>query len=212
MRRLIPGPLAFSLLLIWATATPAGYIVQNGGFELPVFDHEYITVFAGQNTLPGWTVGGTSIDVIYGPLFNPIYVFDGNNSVDLAGTPGPGSIFQILPTVANGSYKLSFALSSNGGPFVNGLQVYWDGSLLDTVTSPRLGTWEILTYNVTALSDSTLLEFYTPITNSNGPLLDDVSVTAVSPAPSTLTILAIGLASLAAYGWRRRLPGGLICR
>lgn len=185
----------------------AGNIVVNGSFESPDIGNTwFVTVDSGQTTLTGWSVGQNSIDIVSnlgGHGGAPDWAIDGNQSVDLAGTPGPGSISQILATVSNETYTLSFAVSSNGQQHANGIQVFWDNNLLDTISSPLPATWDIHTYNVTASTSSTPLGFSTPIAGNNGPLLDAVSVTAI-PELSTLILLCIGIAGMAGYRLRKR--------
>src|SRR5262249_46827899 len=110
-----------------------------------------------------------------------IWAYDGNQSVDLLGTPGPGSISQNLATTPGMTYTLSFALSTNPSVLThvvtNGVLVYWNGMLIDTITTPTAKTWVVRNYNVTASSSSTTLEFLSPIASDQGPLLDAVSVT-----------------------------------
>jgi len=46
----------------------------------------------------------TSVDVVQGPT----WAEDGIQGIDMAGTPGPGSLTQILTTAAGTDYVLSF--------------------------------------------------------------------------------------------------------
>lgn len=194
----------FALALVVAVADQGrANLVVNGSFETPnVFPSTFVAVPAGNPMVTGWTVGLTSVDIVNSVAFgNPSWSYDGDQAIDMTGTPGPGSIEQALATTAGGSYTLSFALSSNVGPHVNGLEVYWDGGLLATLTSPAFGTWTVFSYGVTATTGSTLLKFVSTIGGFQGPLVDAVSVeptAAAVPEPGTLGLA--GLAGLIVLG------------
>src|SRR5271169_2335956 len=115
----------------------AANIVQNGSFENPAISNYYECVPAPAQTcastftllgIPGWTVGGTSVDVVsssldtggHGPQW---WSEDGTQGIDMAGTPGPGSLTQGLTTIDGMKYSVSFWVSSNGGPWLNSLTV-----------------------------------------------------------------------------------------
>jgi hypothetical protein len=113
-------------------------------------------------------------------------------SLELAGTPGRGGVEQNLPTTPGQGYVLSFALSSQTFSAIpGGVSVYWDGTLVDTLTSPGFGTWQTFSYNVVGGPGSTsLLSFVGNIDGNIGTLVDNVVV--VIPAPSAAAILGIG--------------------
>jgi len=191
-----------SLVFVAAcTSNVHAVIIVNGDFEQPISTNWFLNIPAGSNVLTGWTVGGTSVD-IHSTAHLPgdsRYAYTGNQSVDLLGSPGPGSIAQDLSTIAGGTYVLNFAVSTNPTDLrqgiVNGLLVYWDNVLLDTITTPTPGLWQLYSYTVTALSNFTPLRFASPGVGDEGPLLDAVSVETLNthavPEPSSV---AIGLA------------------
>jgi choice-of-anchor C domain-containing protein len=186
------------LVLLMAVGIPASAnMITNGGFEVPGLSSTYLTVNAGDTIIPGWIVTGTSVDLVLKSAYS---AHDGVQSVDLAGTPGPGGLEQSFATVIGQQYYILFWLSSNGGPMSQSVQVKWDGSTVATFDSPAIGTWhpEIVTH--TATSTTSTVEFFSPIQGNAGPLLDSVDVGAV-PEPGTFTLC--GLFLLAVGGCTR---------
>jgi len=178
---------------------------------------------AGPNTgwflqsIPG-VIGGGSVDVVsesagFGvsgglqSTSDPICF--GDLAIDLTGTPNSGALNQIIETVAGVEYELSFWLSSNqqnqapGTPSDRIVDVFVDGSILDSPTAGNFGTWLKFSVTFTASGPTAQIGFFgreTPGTRENvfrgivpgttlelfdgepafGALLDNVSVVAVS--------------------------------
>lgn len=104
----------------------------------------------------------------------------------MAGSPGPGTIFQNVSTLPGQTYQLTFFTSSNGGPKPGGLTVRWRGADLATINgSDGSLPWVANTFTVTASSTSTLLEFVGNLVPGedprNGVLLDSVELEALCP-------------------------------
>jgi hypothetical protein len=184
-------------------------IVVNGSFEDPVVTNPigFDVYPQGSTAITGWTVtapnAGQGVDVVNAVLFNDTgWAFQGVQSIDLAGSPGRGGVQQLLPTITGDQYVLTFALSSNSGqPITGGVSAYWNGVLLETLTSPAFGTWQQFTYNIAGGAGSnTLLSFEGNVDGVFGTLLDDVSVVLV-PSPSAAAV--VGLAGLVATRRRR---------
>lgn len=191
MRAILRVFLAVAVLAVPVCAS----MIQNGGFESPAIYGTYQTFTTGADIF-GWTVTGTSVDLVLAATYS---AHSGNQSIDLAGTPGPGGVKQSFATVAGQDYTVDFWLSSNGGPFTSSLQVFWNDISAGTFDSPVQGTWELRTLQLTATTNNTTLEFYSPISGTAGPLLDDVSVNTPEPATWTLFggfLLAAGLRRL----------------
>ena len=95
------GPQANGQFL--TTVHPEENLVVNGSFEMG-------PDALNQTNLPGWTVTSGKVDLWNG-YFNP----DGSTSeIDLAGTPGPGTIEQTINgLVAGQSYFFEFSYSAN---------------------------------------------------------------------------------------------------
>ena len=200
-------------------------LIVNGSFEAPALgaNKNYFQLLnAGSNALPGWTIGGKSIDVL--GVGNP-YVSgtpaDGQQYVDLVGSPGPGTLSQTFSTVAGQQYELSFAyahnyngLNGSENPISQALVELLGGATLlseslshsDSVAGDL--KWIIATYIFTADSNSTTLRFSSQGVGSSGYaglLLDNVSVTALTtPEPASLAVWSLLGAAGLAYRWRRK--------
>jgi choice-of-anchor C domain-containing protein len=190
-----------ALATVGASSAYAVELVTNGSFESGVIGNDtYQVVGAGDTFLTGWTVGGTSVDVTSGP--NRWVARDGNQSVDIAGTPGPASLSQTLATSAT-QYVVKFSLSANqegnDGPQGKDVKVTF-GSNTVTLTGINNPTWTDYSYVWTGDAGSTLLDFTTLNNGFYGTLIDSVSVQAV-PEPGTMAVLGLGV--LAALRRRR---------
>lgn len=167
-------------------------IVVNGSFEEPPISVAVIVVPHGGAFITGWTVTAPlahqGIDLVNEIFWGHEYAYDGNQAIDLTGSPGPGAISQVLPTVSGTVYTLAFVVGSNSGVLTNGLTIFIDGVELDTVTTPATGTYDPRSYNFLAASSATEIKFSSNISGFGGPTLDAVSVVAV-PGPMTLALL-----------------------
>jgi hypothetical protein len=194
-----------ALGLLGATAASAN-LVSNGGFETLIgsptlLDGSWEAVANGGTRISGWSVGDTSVDVVTAPYA----VQEGQFAIDLAGTPGPGSIFQSLSTVAAQPYTLSFHASSNGP--ASTLEVWWGGSLIDTVNTPAGTTFQFFSYLVAGVAGpSTVLSFRSTQTDNDGAIIDNVSVNAV-PVPAAVWLLGSALLGVGVIARRRTRNG-----
>jgi len=174
-------------------------LVTNGSFESitgsnPVADFRVVS--AGATDIFGWTVGGTSVDII-----NGAYGAISGNSIDMLGSPGPGSLSQTLTTTAGQKYVLSFDLSYNGGSYKDiGVSFAGNPTTYFTGGSP----FNHYTFEYTATSATTALAFFsTGGAEWGGAVLDNVSVTAV-PEPETYAMLLAGLGLMGTIARRRK--------
>ena len=106
--------------------------VLNGGFES--FDASaadgsgagYWIYNAGNTGIDNWAVGGTSVDTVSVASL----VHSGTYALDLAGTPGPGSVTQTLAVTNGLTYRVYF-WARGGGGVNNDLDVSAQGCWVD---------------------------------------------------------------------------------
>ena len=149
----------------------------------------------GPGSLGAWTVGGTSIDLIqnqYGSISGV--------SVDLAGTPGPGSLSQGFMAKEGYTYTLSFDHFVNGGG--DDMVVTLGGRAPETYTAPSSMTSSSLVWTASSSGMQSVI-FSSATTSNAGPTLDNVVLTAV-PEPGTYAMLLAGLAAVGFVAKRRK--------
>ncbi len=122
----------------------------------------------------------------------------------IAGVQADGTLSQAL-TLGESEYSLSW-LTANRGSFGSNqtYSVYFDGTLLDTVTTVRGAGWTMETVTFTSLTGGTGLSFVgdTKYNKTDATsFIDNVSVSVV-PEPTALLMMAFGTLGLLA--WRRR--------
>jgi choice-of-anchor C domain-containing protein len=187
-----------------ASGSPAN-LVQNGSFESPSIwqTNSLVEYDAGSTAMPGWTVGGNSIDLVGENYWD---AEDGDQSVDLSGA-APGSVSQAVATTAGANYTLSWYMAGNTncGQSIKTMNVYWDGTLVDSPTFNDSGDsntsmgWVQLQLNVQAAGSSSVLEFAdaTPDMSECGAALDNVSLVAAVTAKPAFTEDSPPLSTLA---------------
>jgi hypothetical protein len=166
-------------------STPAGAqnLIQNPSFETGDF--------AGWQ-LYGWpgSVSSISHTGAYG-----VYTF---------GVNVPGLVEQTISTVPGDVYRYSFwILDRTGiccGKYVAPI---WDNQRIDFLTFVTAGQWTQLNYEVHATSVSTIVgaEF---AYFGQGWAFDDFALTHVTPEPSTLALIPVGLIGVGIAVKRRR--------
>jgi hypothetical protein len=190
-----------ALPILCAAPLAAANLVVNGDFESPNIGNQlFETHNIGDPVLAPWVIDGpapgTGIDIISTRTGCAACANTGQQAIDMSGSPGPGFLYQDLATAPGAAYTLTFWVSSNGGPFVGGLTIAWNGSNIDTITSPPQGIWLPFSYSVTATGSTTRLEFFSNVAGNAGPFLDTVSVDSAVPEPGSAVLLVLSFASL----------------
>ena len=161
-------------------------------FDPQVANFDYTVVNAG--TLGAWTVGGTSIDLIqnnYGAI--------NNVSVDLSGSPGPGSLSQSFNAIAGWTYTLTWDYFKNGDGTPLDVTL---GTLSHSFAAPAVITAGLLVWTATTNAPFTVSFAGGP--GVQGPTLDNVSLTAAIPEPETNALMLAGLGVIGFVASRRR--------
>jgi len=182
------------------TPVQAANLIQNGSFENGANPGVFQTINAGSTVITGWTVSQGSIDYI-GTLWQ---ASNGSRSLDLSGE-NAGGIKQTFNTTVGKTYRVTFDLAGNTftSPTIKDMRVSAGGSSADfsfdtTGKSNSNMGWLSKSWDFTANSTTTTLEF-TGLGNSDaGAALDNVSVIALSspsiPEPSSmLGLLGLGV-------------------
>jgi choice-of-anchor C domain-containing protein len=195
-----------------AVTASAPNLVVNGNFSRPVQPkNSYETVYPSAQKIPGWTVGGDSVDLMGSTYFKlPSASSSGSQAVDLSGS-APGSLTQTISTTPGTSYTLTWyeAGNPNGGQAVKVMTVSWDKTSKAypaPSTRDRSDTnmgWSQKSQIVVASSAQSVLVLAdtTPDKSPYGPVITDVSLTAEqssSPPPSSGGSLLTGTS--AAFG------------
>jgi hypothetical protein len=169
--------------------------------------------------IPGWISDCTGVGV-------DSQRFGGDNTISAhfqTSSGGNHTAYQVLgvSALANSTYVLSMSLGNNGNyatPVVNlyagGTDGYGTGGTALTLsgttgTAPGSNVWQPWTYTYTTGSTppSGNLEIVLGVTGSGDVWVDNVALNVTTqsiPEPSTLALLAAGLAGLLAYAWRKR--------
>lgn len=189
--------LAASFFSSAAPASPS--LIVNGSFEA---DPQAPGSFGIYPNLTGWLGGSDGIE-----LRNNFdgAAFDGVNFIELDVFFNSSASQSIATTLPGQVYALSFAYSPREGVAAssNGIEAFWNGASLGIFTGDGApigsgNTWLVQSFFVTGTGAGDTLRFDAVGTSDQfGGAIDAVSLVAAAvPEPTTLTLLALGLAGL----------------
>jgi len=195
--------IASLLLAVSASAFAAPVnLIQNGSFEKNSVSNNSWAVLP---SLDNWTLGSQGMEVRNNVAGS---AQEGRNFLELD-TYQNSWLSQDVATVAGGKYDLSFfyAARPGTGANTNGIDVFWNGSLLKHVALDNYtgnNQWLKFDLSMLATGGVSKLEFRA-VGNSDGygGSLDNVSLVSVVPEPGTLAIFGLGLGMLG-FSLRRR--------
>lgn len=201
LSRVLPFVGLAAFLPISAWATPMA--IANSDFATPA-GGSYTTYSHGSTDITGWTVTGSSVDLIGTYWQAPP---GGGQSVDLDGN-NPGGLTQAVTTVPNQAYVITFELSGNpdtvGTKYLTVSAGATSQSFTYTTGSNKKTDMMFVseTFAFTATGTSTALSFTSgdPRRSPSGPVIGNVTGVAI---PEPLSILLFGSA-LAGLGLVRR--------
>ncbi len=181
--------LSFLVFLITAGAIPSAHaqtnLVQNPGFETGNFTN--------------WTIGNSNNDIAF---VGPGVPHSGSFAAELGGEGTLAPVSQTLPTVSGESYIFSFYFGSDG-TIPNEFRVSFGDSQLFDSTNIAASNYTLESFNVVATDATTTIAF-----GGRDDLgfvdLDDVSVVANVPEPSTWAMLSLGAVCAGVVVFRRR--------
>ena len=143
----------------------------------------------GNSTLDGWkTSSGPGPDIISS---RHLPSADGKQHIELDGSGARNTnsaIHQDIPTGGTGTFQLNFSYAAPpySAAWSNGIQVIWNGVVIDTITANggRSVNWQTFSYELQGAGDTTRLEFRAVGSDDGrGGYLDDISIVSVALPP-----------------------------
>jgi choice-of-anchor C domain-containing protein len=193
----------FAVSALIVTPVQAANLIQNGSFETATVNPgSFLQLDAVSTAITGWTVSQGTIDYI-GTAWQ---ASEGARSLDLQGLAS-GGIQQTFNTTIGATYRVTFDLAGNptGNPTIKEMRVSAGGNSADfsfdiTGKSNSNMGWLSKSWDFTANSTTTTLEFIGLGNSDAGAALDNVSVIALSPPSIPEPSSMLGLLGLGVLG------------
>jgi hypothetical protein len=194
---------AVSLTPVAGGGAPAtASAVLSESFETPATNN-YTTYRAGQSFTTGnqtWSVLSGSVDVANARVRREVVAHDGTQTVDLAGSPGPGVIAATFPTTAGQTYALQLHYARNSGLGATSARARVEVIGAETLLQTELrhdasrAAGSSLPFNGSFVADGALttLRFTSLNTGNFGMTVDGISVGAVEAAPAVAAPRGLG--------------------
>ena len=169
-----------------STAPAAPNLINNGNFSRPAEGSTYGTVYPSAQKIPGWTVGGDSVDVIGRGYWSPPAGSPPKSQSLQLCSSAPGSITQTVKTTPGTGYLLRWYEAGNpqGGQDIKVMDVSWDKASRDYPAPSTKGHslknmgWSLKRQVVVASSAQSVLVFADATPGTYGAVVADVSLTA----------------------------------
>lgn len=214
-------------LQAFVTAGHANLLV-NGSFETPAIAPASFFDFGvgGEPAGFAWTVTTNTVDIVSNGWSGGT-AFDGVQWLDLVGFGTTGGVEQTFVTTPGQQYTLSFAYANNPvtgvpGPFsadvaiTSGAATLLNQSISHGTSTTSGLDWTPFSMTLAATGTSATLAFDETVGGPNGGIfLDAVSINAAPssvPEPTTLILLATGLAAMLVLVRRRKESGSVSTR
>jgi hypothetical protein len=188
-------------ILIAMVGSASANLITNGSFEDPALSNGSWTIFAN---IPGWTGTNAGIEVRNNVAG---IAEDGNNFVELDSNSNSG-MYQTVTTVASSTYTLSYyyAPRQNVAFESNYIELYFDGKLIDSISgySTSDNAWSLRSFTVTGTGNDTIKFMAAGTDDSYGGSIDNVSMNAAVPEPTSLLLFGTGIFGIGMAAWRKR--------
>lgn len=191
----------------WAVAVIAMLTTAafSGATAAPVFSDNFNSYSPTLNWAPpaNWAVTSGSVDLI--GANSGFEFFPGNGGyADLDGSTGAPGTLQIVSSFVAGNYTLTFDLGGNARNDGSKTTVISLGSFTTSITLASADPYQLFTLNF--LTNGGQLSFADlPGGNDNiGNILDNVSLSAAVPEPSTWAMMILGFFSVGFVAYRKK--------